>query len=63
MLEEEFTENTLDETTYFKKKDCCVCINVFADCDKDHPWGKKDCYKDKKNDCCVCINIFAECED
>lgn len=42
-----------------KEKDCCIYINIFVECDKDHPF-KKEC-KDikKKENCCVCINVSA----
>jgi hypothetical protein len=33
VLEEEFTDNTLEETKYFKDKGCCVRIMCFAKCE------------------------------
>ncbi|MDD2377974.1 MAG: hypothetical protein PHD10_04430 [Bacilli bacterium] len=68
MLEKEFEDNFLEEKKDYdfkcKKDDCCVCINVYTKCDKDHPWKKDEkFYKDgKKEDCCVCINVYTECE-
>ncbi len=44
-----------------KEKDCCIYINIFVECDKDHPF-KKECKDNKKKEkeCCVCINITAK---
>jgi hypothetical protein len=45
------------------KEKCCVCINVFTKCEKDHSWRKEEeSFREKKQDCCVCINVFTECE-
>lgn len=41
-----------------KEKDCSVCINIFVECDKDHPF-KKEC-KDNKKQQCVCINVSTK---
>lgn len=65
-VEIENFEKTEKKETVFPKKECCVCINVYAQCDKNHysKDNKKFCKPEEiKNECCVCINIYTECED
>ncbi len=68
--DEESRECVLDECKdldgkYKEEKKCCVCINIYAECDKNYPFVKKPCKdsKKKEKDCCVCINIFPKCEE
>ena len=62
-LDKDIFDDVAELDMKFKKEDCCVCINVYTRCDKNHPWKKDDkCGKDKKEDCCVCINVYTECE-
>lgn len=63
MIEELHKDFKLDECKnkeLDKKKEpnCSVCINIFVECDKDHPL-KKDC-KDNKKKQCVCINVSTK---
>lgn len=58
-------DNIVKEERPSEKNDCCVCVNIFAKCDKNqrNELNKNDCKSHKINEkCCVCINVFTECE-
>ncbi len=52
-------------------KECCVCVNIFTECEKKHepPHGGYEAEgrpgpapHDKKDECCVCVNIYTKCK-
>lgn len=43
------------------KKDSCVTINVYANCENER-YPKVENYKDKNKNC-VTINVYAKCDN